>query len=86
MILEKESLEKMTEFVAGRNLHFELRPVSLEETLAALKKLKPKRSSGSSSVPKLVVKGASEVLAVPLQRVKNGSIRENKYPSAFKMS
>ena len=84
VIPEKDPPGKMTEFVAGRILYFELRLVSLEETLAALKNLKPKRSSGSSSVPKIVVKGAAEVLAVPLQRIINASIREKKFPSAFK--
>ena len=81
---EDDPIGKMHELVAGKDLFFEMRPVSLEQTTKALKSLKSKKSSGNSSVPKVVIKGAAEVLALPLQRVINTSIRDGIYPRAFK--
>ena len=66
MIIPKQFLKTIKRTGLGKNLFFELRPVTLKETTMALKNLKPKKSSGNSSVPKFVIKGAAEILAFPL--------------------
>ena len=83
-IPEKDPMEKIHELVAGKAVHFDLRPVSLQETIDALKSLKARKSSGGLSIPKAIAKGAAEVLAVPLHRIINISIRDKVYPKAYK--
>ena len=74
----------MSKIVEGKNLCFELKPVSVKEVWPALKKLKPKNSCSSSGIPKKVIQAAHEILAVPLQHVVNTSIRDKKYPNVFR--
>ena len=80
---EKDPMEKMHELVAGKDVHFDLRPVSLQETIDALKSLKARKSSGGLSISKAIAKGSAEVLAVPLHRIINISIRDKVYLKAF---
>ena len=68
----------MNKIVEGKNLCFELKPVSVEEVMVALKKLKPKKTCSSSGVPKRAILATDEVLAVPLQYTVNTSIRDKK--------
>ena len=83
-IPEKDPMEKMHELVAGKDVHFDLRPVSLQETIDALKSLKARKSSGGLSIPKAIAKGAAEVLAIPLHRIISISIRDKVYAKAIK--
>ena len=69
-------MEKMGKIVDGKNLRFELKSVSVKEVMAALKKLKPRKSCSGSGVPKRVIQAAHEVLAVPLQSIVNTSINQ----------
>ena len=58
-IPEKDPMEKMHELVAGKDVHFDLRPVSLQETIDALKSLKARKSSGGLSISNAIAKGAA---------------------------
>ena len=80
----KDPLEKMTLHVGNKDCKFAIRTISISEAKPALRKLKPKMSSGPTQIPKKLIKNANEVLCVPFQRIFNTSVRQVKFPDEFR--
>ena len=63
---------------------FCLRTVNEETVAKAIKRTKTKDSFGIDGVSSRIIKGASEVLKVPLTRLFNASIQRGSFPSTWK--
>ena len=70
--------------LAGKNLHFSLSHVTEVEVRKAIKRLKPKKSSGLDFVPPTIIKLAIDVLTTPLTWVINSSLKSGEFPSCWK--
>ena len=68
----------------GRNLHFSLSQVTEDEVRKAIRRLKPKKSSGLDFVPPTIIKLAENVIATPLTWVINSSLASGEFPSCWK--
>ena len=80
----KDPLEKMKMHVGNKDCKFAIRTISISEAKLALRKLKPKMSSGPTQIPKKLIKNANEVLCVPFQRIFNTSVRLAKFPDEYR--
>ena len=58
--------------MAGKNLHFSLSHVTEGEVRKAIKRLKPKKSSGPDFIPPTIIKLAIDVITTPLTWVIHG--------------
>lgn len=63
-----------------------LSTITENEYKTAIKKLKPKRSSGPDGIPPYIFKGCAEVLMYPLCTIFNLIIREQIFPTAWKLN
>lgn len=61
-----------------------LHPVTYDETVCALKKLKNKMTSGSDDIPSFLVNDCAIVLAKPLTTIFNLCLKTNVYPQKWK--
>ena len=68
----------------GKNLHFSLSQVTEDEVRKAIKRLKPKKSSGLDFVPPTIIKLAIDVITTPLTWVINLSLSSGEFPSCWK--
>lgn len=60
--------------------------VTVSEILAAIRKLKPKLTSGTDHVPNFIVKGCSNLFAPILEHIFNISLSKGIFPSLWKES
>ena len=74
----------MTLHVGNKDCKFAIRTISISEAKLALRKLKPKMSSGPTQIPKKLIKNANEVLFVTFHRIFNTSVRLAKFPDEFR--
>ena len=77
---------RLAEKMKNRNHFFQLQPVSEACVLKALKKLKPKKSSGYDGMSQELLKSISSVVALPLHSIINMSIRTGVFPDSWKRS
>ena len=68
----------------GKNLHFSLSHVTEDEVRKAIRRLKPKKSSGLDFVPPTIIKLAIDVITTPLTWVINSSLSSGEFPSCWK--
>ena len=68
----------------GKNLHFSLSQVTEDQVRKAIRRLKPKKSSGLDFVPPTIIKLAENVLTTPLTWVINSSLSSGEFPSCWK--
>ena len=68
----------------GKNLHFSLSQVTEDEVRKAIRRLKPKKSSGLDFVPPTIIKLAIDVITTPLTWVINLSLSSGEFPSCWK--
>ena len=68
----------------GKDLHFSLSHVTEDEVRKAIKRLKPKKSSGLDFVPPTIIKLAIDVITTPLTWVINSSLTSGEFPACWK--
>ena len=79
-------LEPVRQKYNDSNLNFELKPVSAQHVLKILKKLKRKTSCGFDQISAEILKMGACVLAEPLTKIINQSIKTSKFPTRWKES
>lgn len=60
--------------------------IDVDEVVAAIRKMKPKKSSGPDEIPPYLVKGMCDVLCGPLTIIFNRCLKSNLYPNVWKVS
>jgi hypothetical protein len=65
---------------------FNLTSVTYDDVLKALKRLKPSMTSGPDQLPAFVIRDCASVFAKPLQMLFNLILRNNCYPTKWKLS
>lgn len=60
--------------------------ISVQEVIAAIKKLKSSKTSGNDSIPSFIVKGCAEILAPALTHIFNLSLINSVFPEIWKVS
>ena len=83
---QSDLLEPVREKFSDSNLSFELKEVSENDVLQIMKKLKRKTSSGFDQISAEVLKMGACVIAGPLTKIINHSIKTSKFPSKWKES
>lgn len=63
-----------------------LKHITEDEIKQSIKKLKNKKSVGPDEVPTYIVKGCSEFLVKPLQKILNTSLKQGVFPTEWKRS
>ena len=68
----------------GKNLSFQIKQITNESMNKAIKKIKPKKSSGSDGLSQEQLVMGAEALIAPLLTIFNKSIDDEKFPDAWK--
>ena len=63
---------------------FDLKTVHESDIIKAIKKAKPKRSTGIDGISMQVLKMSANIIAIPLARLFNISINKGEFPSRWK--
>ena len=70
---DESPTKRLQQHLDGKDLHFALRPVSVQHVRKIIQKMKPSMSAGYIDLPQKLKKHASENLCVPLQTIVNQS-------------
>ena len=85
-IVDIDPTEKLKEKLEGKNLKFNLPPVTENQVMKAIKCLKPKTSSGMDFVPPTILKMAADIIILPLTFIINNSFECGEFPSPWKVA
>ena len=80
----KEPLEKLKKKLEKKNLKFSLKTVSEEVVKKAMNKMKKKKSAGVDGISQENLLLGTEILAIPLNRLINCSIKSGIFPQEWK--
>ena len=80
----KEPLEKLKKKLEKKNLKFSLKTVSEEVVKKAMNKMKKKKSAGVDGISQENLLLGTEILAIPLTRLINCSIKSGIFPQEWK--
>lgn len=72
--------------VSVNGAYFQNTPITEEEILRALRKLKGDRAIGPDGIPGYIIKGCGEFLVEPLLQIFNLSLKTATYPSEWRIS
>ena len=81
-----DPLSLLKEKMKSTNITFTIKTVNVSVVHKILKELKTKTSYGHDGITSEVLKLGADVLKVPLTYIVNTSIRENEYPSYWKIA
>ena len=79
-----EPLEKLKKKMQHKNLKFELKTVSEKKVRKAMLSLRKKKSAGKDGLSQEQLILGTDVLAIPLTRIINTSIKTGEVPLAWK--
>lgn len=68
----------------GCNGNFTFSPITEEQIMASIKRLKPKKATGNDNIPSYIYKGCSDVLCDPLMTLFNLCLKTGTFPEALK--
>ena len=85
-VKDESPTKRLQQHLDGKDLHFALRPVSVQHVKKIIQKMKPSMSAGYIDLPQKLMKNAAEILCVPLQTIINQSIGEGKFPTKWKVA
>ena len=80
----EDPLTRLKKKIESKNLKFSLKTVSEKKVLKAIKAMKSKKSSGLDGLTQEQMIAGAEILAIPLTRIINKSIKEGVFPTQWK--
>ena len=79
-----DPLVQLKEKMAGSKVKFELKPVTVKDVNDTMRKMKMKKSAGSDEISQECLLLGKSVLASPLTKIINDSIKEGRVPECWK--
>ena len=82
--LKEDPTCRLATRMRGKEHSFQLHPVTLADVSKAIRKSKPKKSSGIDGVSQEMLKSIEDVVTVPLHLIINRSISTGVFPECWK--